>query len=505
MPTSWPTIEAQIEKIVAGRARVRPQFARARSGDGAPARLRRPDQSARGAAAARRSARRATQGWLEAVRDGIAEEMRANPAILYFGEGTGERGGSFAHTKNLWQEFGAERMVDTPISEQGFTAAAVGASATGARTVSDLMFADFAFETAGQIFLQAAKLRYMSNGQMSAPMVVRVGAGALRSSGPHHSGIYHPVFAHMPGLIVCVPSTPADAKGLMKTALRAGDPVIMLEPKALFASQGRGAGRRALCAVRRRRASRAPAPTSPSSPPARWCSARWKRPKLLAAEGIECEVIDLRTIMPLDVDTIVASVRKTHRLLVVDEAWAMCGMGGEIAQAINELAFDELDAPAGPAAHRADLASLRAGARARHAGRRAAHRRTACATSSPARRRCRITGIHRPRPAKRRAGCAGACRRSSRSPPRQPRAAAPAGDDEPITMPFGDLTVSEGKVVKWLKAVGDAVKEGEVVAEIETDKAVVEIEAPVAGTLGAIEQPVGAVVPMGGRIGGIKK
>ena len=114
------------------------------------------------------------------------------------------------------------------------------------------MFADFAFETAGQIFLQAAKLRYMSNGAMSAPMVVRVGAGALRSSGPHHSGIYHPVFAHMPGLIVCVPSNPADAKGLMKTALRAGDPVIMLEPKALFASKGEVPVGRTLCAVRRR-------------------------------------------------------------------------------------------------------------------------------------------------------------------------------------------------------------------------------------------------------------
>src|SRR6185437_7819269 len=179
-----------------------------------------------------------TQGWLEAVRDGIAEEMRANPLILYYGEGTGERGGSFAHTKGLWAEFGPERMVDTPISEQGFTATALGASATGARTVSDLMFADFIFETAGQIFMQAAKLRYMSNGQMNAPMVVRVGAGALRSSGPHHSGLYHPMFAHIPGLIVCVPSNPADAKGLMKTALRAGDPVIMLEPKALFARKG---------------------------------------------------------------------------------------------------------------------------------------------------------------------------------------------------------------------------------------------------------------------------
>ena len=157
-------IEARIEKVVAGGAGIRAQLARAGPRDGAAARLCRPDQPAGGAAAARRSARPRTQGWLDAVRDGIAEEMRANPAILYFGEGTGERGGSFAHTKDLWQEFGAERMVDTPISEQGFTAAAVGASATGARTVSDLMFADFAFETAGQIFLQAAKLRYMSNG-----------------------------------------------------------------------------------------------------------------------------------------------------------------------------------------------------------------------------------------------------------------------------------------------------------------------------------------------------
>ena len=160
------------------------------------------------------------------------------PHILYFGEGTGERGGTFAHTKGLWQEFGGARMVDTPISEQGFTGAAIGASATGTRTIADLMFADFIFEAAGQIVLQAAKLRYMSNGQMNAPVVVRVGSGALRSAGPHHSGCYHPMWAHVPGLIVCMPSTPADAKGLMKTALRASNPVIMLETKALFASKG---------------------------------------------------------------------------------------------------------------------------------------------------------------------------------------------------------------------------------------------------------------------------
>jgi 2-oxoisovalerate dehydrogenase E1 component len=267
------------------------------------------------------------QGWLEAVRDGIAEEMRANGHILYFGEGTGERGGSFAHTKGLWQEFGAQRMVDTPISEQGFTAAAVGASATGARTVSDLMFADFVFETAGQIFMQAAKLRYMSNGQMSAPMVVRVGAGALRSSGPHHSGIYHPMFAQMPGLIVCVPSNPADAKGLMKTALRAGDPVMMLEPKALFASKGEvPLGEHFVPFGVARIARQGTDITLVSA--GQQVLMSLEAAELLAAEGISAEVIDLRTIMPLDIETIVASVRKTHRVLVVDEAWAMCGLGG---------------------------------------------------------------------------------------------------------------------------------------------------------------------------------
>lgn len=442
-----------------------------------------------------------TQGWLEAVRDGIAEEMRANPAILYFGEGTGERGGSFAHTKNLWQEFGAERMVDTPISEQGFTAAAVGASATGARTVSDLMFADFAFETAGQIFLQAAKLRYMTSGLMSAPMVVRVGAGALRSSGPHHSGIYHPVFAHMPGLIVCVPSTPADAKGLMKTALRAGDPVIMLEPKALFGSKGEVPVGEHYVPFGVARIARAGTDITIVAA-GQMVQRALEAAETLAAEGIEAEVIDPRTIMPLDIDTIVASVRKTHRLLIVDEAWAMCGLGGEIAQAINELAFDELDAPPGrlhtaPTSH--PFAPVLERAMLVDTPRIAQGVRDVIAGKPPVPDHWYTVGLKSAAPANYVPALA-------KPQPAAPPAAAPAAsDDEPITMPFGDLTVSEGTVVKWLKAVGDMVKEGELIAEIETDKAVVEIEAPISGTLSAIDQPVGAVVPMGGRIGGIKK
>lgn len=442
------------------------------------------------------------QGWLEAVRDGIAEEMRANSAILYFGEGTGERGGSFAHTKNLWQEFGAERMVDTPISEQGFTAAAVGASATGARTVSDLMFADFAFETAGQIFLQAAKLRYMTSGLMSAPMVVRVGAGALRSSGPHHSGIYHPIFAHMPGLIVCVPSTPADAKGLMKTALRAGDPVIMLEPKALFASKGEVPVGEHFVPFGVARIARAGTDITIVAA-GQMVQRALEAAEALAGEGIEAEVIDPRTIMPLDIDSIVASVRKTHRLLVVDEAWAMCGLGGEIAQAINELAFDELDAPPGrlhtaPTSH--PFAPVLERAMLVDTARIAQGVRDVISGKPPVPDHWYTVGLKsavpaRPAPAPVKA-----------LPPAPPvQSPAASGGDEPVTMPFGDLTVSEGTVIKWLKAVGDTVREGDLIAEIETDKAVVEIEAPVSGTLAAIDQPVGAVVPMGGRIGGIKK
>ncbi len=443
------------------------------------------------------------QGWLDAVRDGIAEEMRQNPHILYFGEGTGERGGTFAHTKNLYDEFGPARMVDTPISEQGFTGAALGASATGARTIADLMFADFMFEAAGQIVLQGAKLRYMSNGQMNAPMVVRVGMGSIRSAGPHHSGAYYPMWAHVPGLIVCVPSNPADAKGLMKTALRAADPVLMLEPKALFASKGEvpvGEGHYVPFGVAR---IARPGRDLTIVSAGQLVQQALQAAEVLAGEGIEAEVIDLRTIMPLDVATVAKSVARTHRLLVVDEAWAMCGVGAELAQAMNEIAYDDLDAPVArlhtdamthplaPALERAMLVNrdgIVAAARGLIEGKAPvpSHWRYASAEAPAAVAAPAAEAAVAPAPV---------------SAPAAPTPAAeiPA-DGEPITMPFGDLTVSEGKIVRWVKADGDAVAPGDLVAEIETDKAVVEIEAPAAGRL-KIEQPPGTVVPMGGRIG----
>ena len=178
-----------------------------------------------------------SKSWLEAVVEVLDERMRHDPHLIYIGEGVGKRGGSFGQTKGLWQEFGGERVIDTPISELGFTGAAVGAAASGCRAVADLMFADFIFDSGSQLISQAAKLRYMSNGQFGVPLVVRAGIGLIKNTGPHHSGCYYPVWAHQPGLVVVVPSNPADAKGLMATALRASDPVVFLEHKRLFSAR----------------------------------------------------------------------------------------------------------------------------------------------------------------------------------------------------------------------------------------------------------------------------
>ncbi len=435
--------------------------------------------------------------WLDAVRDGLAEEMRHNGNILYFGEGTGERGGTFAHTKGLYQEFGADRMVDTPISELGFTGAALGASATGLRVIADLMFADFLFEAAGQIALQAAKLRYMSNGQMNAPMVIRVGAGTVRSTGPHHSGTYHPIWAHIPGLIVCMPATPADAKGLMKTALRAGDPVLMLEPKALFASKGpvpEGEHFVPFGLARIAREGRHLTIAATGQMVHRSLEAA----EVLATDGIEVEVLDMRTIQPLDVESVAESVSKTHHLLVVDEGWPMMGMGAELGQAMNEIAFDQLDAPVarlhtapvthpfGPALERAMLVNAETiVARAREvlAGR----------ATAPWRWRGRPDGVQAPI-----AMAPAPAQKAAPAP-----AAAPANGlaGDPIAMPFGDLTVDSGKLVRWVVTDGTKVKKGDVVAEIETDKAVVEIEAPSDGAVAQVVKDAGTVVKMGGVIG----
>ncbi|MBA2479504.1 MAG: dehydrogenase [Planctomycetes bacterium] len=441
------------------------------------------------------------QGWLDAVRDGIAEEMRRDGHIIYMGEGIGERGGSFAHTKNLFQEFGGGRVIDTPISELGFTGAAVGAAATGCRAVADLMFADFLFEAASQIIHQAAKLRYTSNGRMRAPMIVRAGCGEVKTAGPHHSGSFHPMWAHIPGLIVCVPSNPADAKGLMKTALRAGDPVIFLEAKSLFASKGEVPVGEHLVPFGQAAIARAGTDLTVVSSGLllRRCL---EAAQALETQGVSCEVIDLRTIVPLDVDTIVASVARTGRVLVVDEGYAMCGVGGEIAAAIGEAAFDELDAPVGRLHTLAVTHPVNAGleretvvtvdkivaaARAVMAGTPVAPRRhLAAATPTVA------------------APVAADIAASAPGPAPASAAVVPAAVARiagiPVSMPHGDLTVTEGTVKAWFKKVGDVVKAGDVLVEVETEKSVSEIEAPSAGVLAEILAPAGTVVTLGQQL-----
>jgi 2-oxoisovalerate dehydrogenase E1 component len=453
-------------------------------------------------ALARRSAPKLlTTGWLDAVRDGIAEEMRRDPFIMYFGEGIGERAGTYGHTKGLWSEFGGQRVVDTPISEQGFTAAALGASATGARTVADLMFADFLFEAAGQIILQASKLRYMSNGQMHAPMVIRVGSGAVRSAGPHHSGTYHPIWAHIPGLIVAMPATPADAKGLMKTALRAHDPVLIFEPKALFSTKGPVPAGEHFVPFGSARIARLGA-TVTIATAGQLVHSALEAAERLADEGIECEVIDLRTLMPLDVNTVAESVKKTNHLLIVDEGYAMCGIGAELGQAMNELAFDYLDAPVGRLHTDAlphPLAPVLEKAMLVDPGKIIEAARNVIAGKPPVPRHWRVSAD-----TEKLAPAFPAEATKSVSVPAIAQTQMQLVDGEPITMPFGDLTVSEGRIVGWKKAEGDAVQAGETVAEIETDKSVVEIEAPATGRLARIIEPAGAVVKMGERIGVIQ-
>jgi 2-oxoisovalerate dehydrogenase E1 component len=376
--------------------------------------------------------------------------------------------------------------------------------------VADLMMGDFLFEAGGQIVLQAAKLRYMSNGQVSVPMIVRAGMGAVKNAGPHHSGAYYPVWAHCPGLIVVVPSNPADAKGLFKTALRASDPVLFLEPKALLSSKG-------------------PVPVDEEYIPfgqakvvrqgsdltivtcGQWVRRSLEAAEQLAAQGTSCEVIDLRTIVPLDVETIVASVAKTGRLLVVDEAHAMCGIGAEIAAILMEHAFDELDGPVGrlhtdpvsqpfcPVLEEAIMANVEkivAAARSVLEGRPPIQRRAVGLSRKTVAPQA-TAGDGHVSPA--------AAVAATAVPPAAKPAPVAAQDGVPLIMPNMDLIITEATIVSWLKKVGDPVRLGEALVEIETDKSVTNVESPADGVLAEILADEGAVVPLGQRLGTICK
>jgi 2-oxoisovalerate dehydrogenase E1 component len=282
--------------------------------------------------------------FVKATVEALTGEMERNPAIYVMGEGIGVRGGNFATTAGLYAKHGPVRLCDTPIAERGFTGMATGAAMVGARPIIDFMFADFELDAAGEIINQIAKIQYMSNGRLKMPVLLRGCIGIGHAAATHHSGSYYAFYGHFPGLRVVVPSTPYDAKGLFLRALRCQDPVLFIEHRELVGLKGPVPegdyeiefGKAAVLREGRHATVVALAMMVQHT---------LKAAETLVAEGIELEVIDPRTISPLDLDTITASVRKTGRLLVVDEDFAPFSFGGEVAARVAEHCFDDLDAP----------------------------------------------------------------------------------------------------------------------------------------------------------------
>jgi pyruvate/2-oxoglutarate/acetoin dehydrogenase E1 component len=279
-----------------------------------------------------------------ALREALAEELARDDRVFILGEDIGTYGGVFKVTEGLLAKFGPQRIRETPISEGGFVGAAVGAAMTGKRPIAELMFMDFAFVAADSIFNQAAKMRSMSGGRVSVPLVIRTQQGGGRGNGAQHSQSLEAFFAHIPGLKVVLPSTPYDAKGLLKSAIRDDNPVIFIEHKLLYPTRGRVPEEEYLIPLGQAEVKRAGRDVTIV------CYSRavllaLAAAEQLAGEGISAEVLDLRTLVPLDKAAILDSVAKTNRLVIVHEAHRTAGFGAEIAALVQEEALDDLDAP----------------------------------------------------------------------------------------------------------------------------------------------------------------
>ena len=280
----------------------------------------------------------------EAVREALAEEMRRDSRVFILGEDVAEAGTPFKVLSGLVEEFGTKRVVDTPISEAGFTGLAVGAAMTGLRPVVDIMFGDFITLTMDQMANQAAKVHYMSGGKWRVPMVMRTTLGAARRSAAQHSQSLHAWFSHVPGLKVVLPSTPYDAKGLLKTAIRDENPVVFFEDKMMFKMKGPVPAEEytiplGVADVKREGDDITLVATSSMVQVALGAA------ELLEEIGVSAEVIDPRTTWPLDEKTLIESVKKTSRAMVIDEGYRRYGVTAEIAAVIAEGAFHYLDAP----------------------------------------------------------------------------------------------------------------------------------------------------------------
>ena len=282
--------------------------------------------------------------YAQALNAALREEMARDRSVLVLGEDIGEHGGIYTVTRGLIHEFGRDRVLDTPISEAAFAGAAMGLALTGYRPVIELMFVDFLFVASDQLFNHAGKARYTSGGQRSVPMVVRTQQGSGGGKAAQHSQSLEAFFCHMPGWFVVAPSNAADAKGLLKAAIRDDNPVAVLEHKALYFQKGVVPEGDVVVPLGKARVVREGRDVTIISY-SKAVDLAMAAAGVLAGEGIEAEVIDLRSLKPLDLDAILASVAKTNRVVVVHEAHRSCGFGAELAATIQEKAFYDLDAP----------------------------------------------------------------------------------------------------------------------------------------------------------------
>ena len=282
--------------------------------------------------------------FVAATLEALDQAMAADPKIFVMGEGIGVRGGNFTTTLGLYAKYGADRLCDTPICERGFVGLACGAAMTGTRPIIDFMFIDFINDSFGEIVNQIAKMQYMSSGRLKMPVVLRGCGGVGHSAATHHSGMYHSIYSHIPGLRVVLPSNPYDAKGLFAHALRSDDPVLFLEHRELMQSKGSVPREHYEIPFGKARVARAGTDVTVVAL-SLMVQHALQAAEQLAGEHISVEIIDPRTVSPLDVDSILQSVAKTGRLLVVDEAFGPCGFASEIAAHVADAGFNDLDAP----------------------------------------------------------------------------------------------------------------------------------------------------------------
>lgn len=280
----------------------------------------------------------------EAISQALWEEMERDPSVFILGEEVGVWGGTYAVTKGFYDHFGPERVRDTPIAEAAIIGGAIGAALTGTRPVAELMTINFAFSAMDHIVNEAAKLHYMFAGQFVLPMVIRAVGGGGRQLGATHSQTPDAVFAHFPGLKVVAPGTPEDAKGMLKAAIRSNDPVLFIEHATLYQVRGEVPDGDYTIPLGKSKVQR-PGKDVTIVTYSKMLELSNKAADQLAKEGIEAEIVDLRSLRPLDMHPVLESFKKTNRAVIVEEGWRSYGVGSEVAARIYEEAFDYIDAP----------------------------------------------------------------------------------------------------------------------------------------------------------------